>query len=50
MTQLIVITLDDLKALEQGKVLDCGEHMQIICAESPYSAVERLNESERAND
>lgn len=46
MTQLIVLTPDDLKALEQGKVLDCGEQMQIICDLSIQNATKRLAESE----
>ena len=50
MVQLIVLTPDDLKALEQGEVLDCGEHMQIICDLSVQSATKRLAESEQGND
>lgn len=50
MVQLIVLTPDDLKALEQGEVLDCGEHMQIICDLSVQNATKRLAESERGNE
>lgn len=46
MTKLIVLSSDDLKSLEQGKILDCGEHMQIICDLSIQSATKRLSESE----
>ena len=46
MMQLIVLTPDDLKALEKGEVLDCGDHMQIICDLSIQGATKRLSESE----
>ena len=48
--QLIVLTPDDLKSLEQGKVLDCGENMQIICDLSIQGATKRLSESEEINE
>ena len=44
--QLIVLTPDDLKSLEQGKVLDCGEHIQIVCDLGIRGAVKRVAESE----
>lgn len=50
MVQLIVLTHDDLKSLEQGKVLDCGDNMQIICDLSIQGAIERLAESEKVNE
>ena len=46
MVKLIVLTPDDLKSLEQGKILDCGDDMQIICDLSIQCAVKRLAESE----
>ena len=50
MVQLIVLTPDDLKSLEQGKILDCGEDMQIMCDLSIQDATKRLTESEGVND
>lgn len=46
MVQLIVLTPNDLKSLEQGKILDCGDNMQIICDLSIQDATKRLAESE----
>ena len=50
MVQLIVLTPNDLKLLEQGKILDCGDNMQIICDLSIQDATKRLAESEGVND
>lgn len=50
MTQLIVITPDDLKKLEQGKVLDCGEHIQIVCANNCFEAIDIVSESGEVNE
>jgi len=46
MVQLIVLTPDDLKKLEQGKVLDCGEHIQIVCVNNCLEAIDIVSESE----
>ncbi len=46
MVQLIVLTPDDLKALEKGEILDCGNNIQIICDLSIQGAIKRLAESE----
>ena len=50
MVQLIVLTPNDLKSLEQGEILSCGEDTQIICDLSIQDAIKRLAKSEGIND
>lgn len=49
MTELIVLSSDDLKTLERGGVLGCNENIRLIRGESIKEGVERykkLSESE----
>ena len=55
MTQLIVLTSDDLKTLERGGVLEWkgNKDVRLICGESAKEGVERyqkLTESEGLNE
>lgn len=54
MTELIVLSSDDLKTLERGGVLGCNENIRLIRGESVKEGIERyhqkLVESEGINE